>query len=136
MFIAAAKPIVSCQSDQIGITLSRAKYNTSDYLQITLRDRNCLATFDKSHIFLNCPLTGCGTTLFDNDTHLVYSNDVYMIKDTMKGSIVSNHVSRIAFSCSFKKHRMIKQEPQMDVKTSVYAIEGMVFYLFIYYHEK
>ena len=132
LFIAAKKPVVSCQSDEIGISLSRAEYNRSDYLQITLRDRNCLATYDEAHIFLNCSLRGCGTTMLETDTHLVYSNDVYMIKDTVKGGIVSNHVSRIAFSCSFKKHNMIRQEPQMDVKTSVYATEGMVLYQFIY----
>ncbi|XP_065066550.1 uncharacterized protein LOC135692386 [Rhopilema esculentum] len=111
------KPAVTCTLSKMNIELVRARYNTSLYSSITLRDKSCPASISSAKITLGGTLGICGATKYTTGSHIVYENEVIFKAKEVNGVIRDNDII-VKFSCKYAKNgtvSLIGYTPQYNI---------------------
>ena len=64
------KTTVSCHNNYMEILLNRNSFNVSKYETITLKNSQCAASVNSTHIILGSAPNACGAARRETDTHL------------------------------------------------------------------
>ncbi|XP_048089735.1 ZP domain-containing protein-like [Alosa alosa] len=97
---------IICLEDSIHIALAKnGKIALNeDYLQLS--DPNCTLSSNGTHLLANITLTGCGTQMEDDGTHLIFKNMILSTHDP-RAVIVREPDVDIEFLCKYPKRENV-----------------------------
>ena len=76
--------------------------------RLYLRDRNCKARWNSTHVILKTPLTGCGTTFSKNEQTLFFTNVVSEEESYDNSSIITrDFLFKAKLTCAYPRKRTV-----------------------------
>ena len=103
---------VDCEIGAMVVSIPACAFVNQDLnpesIQLIGSGPECKSVTFEGNIVLNLPLTAasCGTTLVQNDTYLVYSNEIFATGGQNDGGAVTRERSMgLGFSCALKSGR-------------------------------
>ncbi|KAF4084631.1 hypothetical protein AMELA_G00108180 [Ameiurus melas] len=117
--------IETCSGSTGSLSLSRCQLFEAGYPAevLHLNDRNCIGQLEYDRLVFNFDSNSnlCGTTLENNDTHIIFKNNV----GSTDGMGVISHVGgiNIAFSCVYPLIQSISMPMAIEATGSIYSKE-------------
>ena len=115
-----------CDSDYMTAVFDRAdlpKHINIDRLY--LRDRNCKAQWNSTHVIVTTPLTGCGTVFSKNDQTLFFSNVLSEEEHSSgAGVITRDYLFKANLTCAYPRKRTVGLFSFAPAKQKVYVNLG------------
>ncbi|XP_019632678.1 PREDICTED: deleted in malignant brain tumors 1 protein-like [Branchiostoma belcheri] len=108
----AVSDLVTCTSNYIRVSFPRPPDN-SVQLYIHLAAPPCSANQNSTHIYIDAPLTACGTTRQDTEDDIIYRNTLTIYVNT--SAIITRHrLAKIGVECHLPRRKTVtvKLDPQ------------------------
>ena len=116
------------------MSIAYKRSSLPDYINIdelALQDRSCKAKSNKTHIFAETRLNGCGTSYRETQQELIFSNALTTDSIPSDGSIISRSKEvSFKFTCTYGRFRTVGSFNFLPAKQKLTINESKFFNLY------
>lgn len=116
------------------MSIAYERSSLPDYMNIdelALQDRSCKATSNQTHIFAKTPLNSCGTSSWETEQELIFSNALTTTNIPSDGSIINrNKEVSLKFTCTYGRFRTVGSFNFLPAKQKLTINESKFFNLY------
>ncbi|XP_066269356.1 ZP domain-containing protein-like [Branchiostoma lanceolatum] len=98
---------VTCASDSILVSFPRPTDNSIQTADVQLAAPPCSAEENSTHIYIQAPLTGCGTSRQDTDDEIIYTNTMTINVNASSAVITRYDVIEISVECRLPRRKTV-----------------------------
>ncbi|XP_078585155.1 ZP domain-containing protein-like [Branchiostoma floridae x Branchiostoma japonicum] len=98
---------VTCTSDSILVSFPRPADNSIQKTDVKLLSPPCSADENSTHIYIQAPLTGCGTNRQDTEDDIIYSNTLTINVNASNAIVTRHHVKVISVECRLPRRNTV-----------------------------
>ncbi len=99
--------------------------------RLYLRDRNCKAQWNSTHVIVKTLLSGCGTVFSKNDQTLFFSNVLSEESNSLSvGNITRDYLLRANLTCTYPRKRTVVSFSFAPAKPRLFVSLGKFMLLF------
>ncbi|CAH1248361.1 CUZD1 [Branchiostoma lanceolatum] len=98
---------VTCTSDYILVSFPRPTDNSIQTADVQLAAPPCSAEENSTHIYIQAPLTDCGTNRLDTDDYIIYSNTMTINVNASSAVITRHRFIEITVECRLPRRKSV-----------------------------
>ncbi|XP_066269358.1 uncharacterized protein [Branchiostoma lanceolatum] len=98
---------LTCTPDFIRVSFPRPVDNSIQTADVRLAEPPCSADENSTHIYIQAPLTGCGTKRMDTDDEIIYSNTLIINVNASSAVITRYDVIEISVECRLPRRKSV-----------------------------
>ncbi|XP_078665134.1 ZP domain-containing protein-like isoform X2 [Branchiostoma floridae x Branchiostoma belcheri] len=103
----AIRAQVTCTSNYIRVSFPRPVDNSIQLEDVQLAAPPCSADQNSTHIYIDAPLTDCGTSRQDTEDDIIYSNTLTIYVNASSMIITRHHFTEISVECRLPRRKTV-----------------------------
>ncbi|XP_019636946.1 PREDICTED: uncharacterized protein LOC109479418 [Branchiostoma belcheri] len=103
----AIRAQVTCTSNYIRVSFSRPENNSIQLEDVQLAAPPCSADQNSTHIYIDAPLTACGTSRQDTEDYIIYRNTLTIKVNASSMIITRHHFTEISVECRLPRRKTV-----------------------------